>query len=127
MDRQIYPSYAKIRLTRSEINGFGTIVREILSEICEDPTYANPTYAWFTVYLAWRDCTNLVWSRFGARRGTPLMKRFHTISDCSMCVYLWPIRPTSSQSIAPARKHLPDKQLLVRVDSTRGWDDGDEE
>ena len=30
---------------RSEIKGFGTIAREILSEICEDPTYANPTYA----------------------------------------------------------------------------------
>ena len=49
VDRQIYPSYAKIRLMRSEIKGFGTIVREILSEICEDPTYANPTYARFTV------------------------------------------------------------------------------
>ena len=34
---------------RSEIKGFGTIVREMLSEICEDPTYANPTYARFTV------------------------------------------------------------------------------
>ena len=34
-DRQIYPSYAKIRLMRSEIKRFGTIVREILSEICE--------------------------------------------------------------------------------------------
>ena len=34
---------------RSEIKGFGTIVPEILSEICEDPTYANPTYARFTV------------------------------------------------------------------------------
>ena len=34
---------------RSEIKGFGTIVREILSEISEDPTYANPTYARFTV------------------------------------------------------------------------------
>ena len=47
MDRQIYPSYAKIRLMRSEIEGFGTIVSEILYEICEDPTYAM-----FTVYLA---------------------------------------------------------------------------
>ena len=25
---------------RSDIKGFGTIVREILSEICKDPTYA---------------------------------------------------------------------------------------
>ena len=47
VDRQIYPSYAKIRLMRSEIKGFGTIVREILSEICEDPTYAR-----FTVHRA---------------------------------------------------------------------------
>ena len=45
VDRQIYPRYAKIRLMRSEIKGFGTIVPEILSEICEDPTYAR-----FTVY-----------------------------------------------------------------------------
>ena len=36
MDRQIYPSYVKIRLMRSEIKGFGTIVLEISSEICED-------------------------------------------------------------------------------------------
>ena len=42
VDREIYLSYAKIRLMRSQIKGFGTIVREILSEICEDPTYANP-------------------------------------------------------------------------------------
>ena len=50
MDRQIYPTYAKIRQMRSEIKGFGSIVPEILSEICGDPTYANPTYARFTVY-----------------------------------------------------------------------------
>ena len=43
VDRQIYSSYAKIRLMRSEIMGFGTIVSEILSEICEDPTYARFT------------------------------------------------------------------------------------
>ena len=35
---------------RSEIKGFETIVSEILSETCEDPTYTNPTYARFTVY-----------------------------------------------------------------------------
>ena len=45
VDRQIYSNCAKIRLMRSEIKGFGTIVSEILSEICEDPTYAR-----FTVY-----------------------------------------------------------------------------
>ena len=33
----------------SEIKGFRTIVREILSEICEDPTYAR-----FTVLLLQR-------------------------------------------------------------------------
>ena len=33
---------------RSETKGFGTIVPEILSEVCEDPTYANSTYATFT-------------------------------------------------------------------------------
>ena len=49
MDRQIYPTYAKIRLMRSKIKEFGTIVPKILSKICEDPTYANPTYARFTV------------------------------------------------------------------------------
>ena len=49
VDRQMYPSYAKIRLIRSEIKGFGLIVPEILSEICEDPTYASPTYARVTV------------------------------------------------------------------------------
>ena len=53
MDRQIYPSYVKIRLMRSKVKGIGTIVREILSEICENPTYANPTYARFTVRLKW--------------------------------------------------------------------------
>ena len=47
--RQIYPSYAKIRLMRSEIKGFGTIVCEILSEICEDPTYVR-----FTVVGQWK-------------------------------------------------------------------------
>ena len=52
MDPQIYLSYAKIQLMRSEIKEFGTIVREIVSEICEDPTYANPTYARFTVYAS---------------------------------------------------------------------------
>ena len=31
---------------RSEIRGFGTTVLEILSEICEDPTYAR-----FIVFL----------------------------------------------------------------------------
>ena len=43
VDRQIYPSYAKIRLMRSEIEikGFGTIESEILSEICEDSTDAK--------------------------------------------------------------------------------------
>ena len=30
-----------IRPMRSEIKGFGTFVREILSEICEDPTHAR--------------------------------------------------------------------------------------
>ena len=35
---------------RSEIKGFGKIVLEIISEICEKPTYANPIYARFTVY-----------------------------------------------------------------------------
>ena len=49
-DRQNYPSYAKIRHMRSEIKRFGTIVSEILSEICEDPTYTSPTYARFTVF-----------------------------------------------------------------------------
>ena len=34
---------------RSEIKGFETIVPGILSEICEDPTYANPIYARFSV------------------------------------------------------------------------------
>ena len=34
---------------RNEIKGFGTIVFEILSEICEDPIYASPTHARFTV------------------------------------------------------------------------------
>ena len=43
MDRQIYPSYVKIRFLRSEMKGFGTTVREILSEICEDLTYARFT------------------------------------------------------------------------------------
>ena len=38
---------------RSEIKGFETIVREISSEIREDPTYANPTYARFTVRRIW--------------------------------------------------------------------------
>ena len=45
MDRQFYPSYAKIRLMRGEIKGFWMIVSEILSEICEDPTDAK-----FTVF-----------------------------------------------------------------------------
>ena len=45
VDRQICPSYAKIRLIRSEIKIFGTIVFEILSEMFGDPTYAG-----FTVY-----------------------------------------------------------------------------
>ena len=49
VDRQIYPTYATIRLMRSEIKGFGTIVPKILLEMCEDPTYANPTYARFSV------------------------------------------------------------------------------
>ena len=43
MDRQNYPTYAKIRLMRGKIKGFGTIVPEILCEICEDPTYARST------------------------------------------------------------------------------------
>ena len=47
--RQIYPSYAKIHLMRRGMKGFGTIVLEILSEICEDPTHVSPTYAKFTV------------------------------------------------------------------------------
>ena len=41
VDRQTYPTYAKIRLMRNDIKGFGTIVPKILSEICEDPTYAR--------------------------------------------------------------------------------------
>ena len=49
VDQQIYPSYEKIRLMRSEIKWFGTNVRQISSEICGEPTYANPTYARFTV------------------------------------------------------------------------------
>ena len=44
--RQIYPSYAKIQLTGSEIKVFGTIVPKILSEICEAPTYVR-----FTVHI----------------------------------------------------------------------------
>ena len=48
VDPQIYPTYAKIRLMRSEIKGFGTTVTEILSEVCE-----NPTYARFTVVHCW--------------------------------------------------------------------------
>ena len=48
VDRQNYPSDAKIRLMRSDIKGFGTIVSEIYA-ICGDPTYASPTYARFTV------------------------------------------------------------------------------
>ena len=51
VDRKIHPTYAKIRLMRSEIKGFGAIAPEILSEIWEDPTYANPTYARFTVHV----------------------------------------------------------------------------
>ena len=43
--RQIYSSDAKIRLMRSEIKKFETILLEILCEICEDPTYASPNYA----------------------------------------------------------------------------------
>ena len=51
VDRQICPSYAKIRLMRREIEGYGKIAPEILSDMCNDPTYANasPTYARFTV------------------------------------------------------------------------------
>ena len=45
VDRQIYPSYAKIWLMRSDIIGFETMVLEILSEICE-----NPTHERFTVH-----------------------------------------------------------------------------
>ena len=51
VDRQIYPSYAKIWVIHSDIKGFVTIVREISFEICEDPTYATPTYARFTVVV----------------------------------------------------------------------------
>ena len=43
VDPQIYPSNAKIRLMRREIKGCGKIVREILSEICEDQIYARFT------------------------------------------------------------------------------------
>ena len=50
VDRQIHPSYVNIRLIGSKILWFGTIVSEILSEICEDPTYTSPTYARFTVH-----------------------------------------------------------------------------
>ena len=39
------------RLMRSEIKEFGTIVAEISSDICENPTYANPSYARFTVVI----------------------------------------------------------------------------
>ena len=46
----IYPRYAKIRLMRSEIKGFGTIVPEILSEICEDLIHASPTYLRFNAF-----------------------------------------------------------------------------
>ena len=48
VDRQIYPTYAKIRLTHSEMKEFGIIVSEISSETCEDPTYTSPTHARFT-------------------------------------------------------------------------------
>ena len=50
VNRQMYPTYAKIRLMSSKIKGFGTIVPEISSEICEDPIHANPSYARFTVF-----------------------------------------------------------------------------
>ena len=43
VDRQNYPSHAKIRHKRSDIKGLGTIVPEIVSEICEDPTYTRFT------------------------------------------------------------------------------------
>ena len=35
---------------RSELKGFGTTAPEILSEICENTTYANLTHARFTVH-----------------------------------------------------------------------------
>ena len=53
VDRQIYPSYAKIQLMRSEIKRFGTIVREILSVVCEDPTYASSAILTYVATLAW--------------------------------------------------------------------------
>ena len=43
MYRQTYPSYAKIRFMRSEMEGFRTIISDILSETCKDPTYARFT------------------------------------------------------------------------------------
>ena len=45
----LYSSYAKIRLMRREIKGFGMNAPEILSEICEEPIYASPTHARFIV------------------------------------------------------------------------------
>ena len=50
VDRKIHPTYAKIRLMRSEMKGFGTIVPEILSEICKDPTYARLTVLIFDLF-----------------------------------------------------------------------------
>ena len=54
VDRQIYPTYAKIPHMRSGIKRFGTILPEILSELREDLIYANSTYARFTVYVQFK-------------------------------------------------------------------------
>ena len=45
---------------RSEIKGFGKIVSDILSEICEDPTYTSPTYARFTVVCNVKETVKLI-------------------------------------------------------------------
>ena len=60
VDRHIYLSYTKIRLMGSEIKGFGMIVPEILSEICEDSTYAR-----FTVSEMTNGLKNKPWNKHG--------------------------------------------------------------
>ena len=50
VDWQIYPTYAKIQIMRSERKNFRTNVPEISSEICEDQNYASLSYARFTVW-----------------------------------------------------------------------------
>ena len=71
---------------RSEIKRFGTIVSEILSETCEDPTYTSPTYtsptyARFTVLLQGLDIS------MPSRPDGVKMHRSHQCvsSKCSRC------------------------------------------